>query len=475
MSPLPPSNNVVLPPKLEPPKEPKIWRVGTLTYTAGGLAVLFFWLLWGDFASAMSGRSVGPMMQFLLRKYAASNFLISLLLGSATALITMFLAPIISYKSDRHRGRWGRRIPFLLIPTPIAALCMALLGFCPWIGSQLDHFLGSDSPGSNQSVLIAFGVCWILFDFANIMATAVFGSLVKDVVPNVWLGRFYGMFRIVGLVAGMIFNHWFLGQTEHHYVWIFAGCAAVWGGGITIMCLNVKEGQYDPPPPVESGHTAIGGFLHIVKGYFRESFGNPYFCWYFATVTLSGLTQAAVNGSSLLFAGSINMGLQWYGDCITLTFFISVFLSYAIGALADRFHPLRITIVTLVLYGLVMLWGGLFARDAWTFAVALVAHGVMNGSYATANASLAAKLLPGSRFAQLCSAGGIISSIVGIAFGPSVGKFLDHMSKVYHTDKIYHYTFWIGLGVTVLALMCNSVLYKKFTVLGGPKNYVAPE
>lgn len=28
---------------------PKTWKAGTLVYSSAGLAMLFFWLLWGDF------------------------------------------------------------------------------------------------------------------------------------------------------------------------------------------------------------------------------------------------------------------------------------------------------------------------------------------------------------------------------------------------------------------------------------------
>ena len=31
----------------------KIWHAGTLTYTTAGVVLLFFWLLWGDFAWSM--------------------------------------------------------------------------------------------------------------------------------------------------------------------------------------------------------------------------------------------------------------------------------------------------------------------------------------------------------------------------------------------------------------------------------------
>jgi hypothetical protein len=43
----------------------KTWAVGTLTYTAGGLAVLFLWLLFGDFAWNIKQRAVDPVAQLL--------------------------------------------------------------------------------------------------------------------------------------------------------------------------------------------------------------------------------------------------------------------------------------------------------------------------------------------------------------------------------------------------------------------------
>src|SRR5207237_526996 len=106
------------------PRSQKRWHVGTLTYTFAGLAALFFWLLWGDFTLSLKERSVPPTLQVLFRQFGASALVSGVLLGSLPQLIGIFLAPVISYKSDRHRGRWGRRIPFLLIPTPLAVLSM---------------------------------------------------------------------------------------------------------------------------------------------------------------------------------------------------------------------------------------------------------------------------------------------------------------------------------------------------------------
>jgi hypothetical protein len=42
----------------KPVNEPGVFRAGTLVYTKMSLAVLFFWLLWGDFCYVLmeSGR-----------------------------------------------------------------------------------------------------------------------------------------------------------------------------------------------------------------------------------------------------------------------------------------------------------------------------------------------------------------------------------------------------------------------------------
>jgi hypothetical protein len=88
------------------------WQAGTLTYTAAGLVVLFCWLLWGDFAWSMKERSVAQVVQLLLKRFQASDTLAATLITSLPAAIGIFLGPIISYRSDRHRGRWGRRIPY---------------------------------------------------------------------------------------------------------------------------------------------------------------------------------------------------------------------------------------------------------------------------------------------------------------------------------------------------------------------------
>ena len=231
------------------------------------------------------------------------------------------------------------------------------------------------------------------------------------------------------------------------------------------MCLNVKEGQYPPPP--EAG--VKGGALFAIRTYFKDGFGHSYYLWFFAATILGALCSGPFNLYAIYYSQSVGMSLDIYGKCIALTYTISLFLSYPIGVLADRFHPLRVSMVGLALYAVVMAASGFLVRDVTTFGIALVAHGVTSGCIFTAWASLPQRLLPRDKFAEIGSVGGVLGSLTGIFFSPVVGEFLD----LVHHD--YRDTFYICSLLTLMTLGAFLVVHHKFMALGGPKNYVAPE
>jgi Na+/melibiose symporter-like transporter len=225
----------------------RTWTVGTLTYTSGGLVVLFCWLLFGDFAWSMRERSVGPMAHWYLNQLKVPNLLFGLLLSSFPALIGVTLGPVISVKSDRHRGRRGRRIPFLLVTTPIAALGMIGIAVTPLVARQVHGLF----PEQNETVVavVCFGVFWAAFEFATIAAHSVFGGLINDVVPKQLLGRFHGLFRAVSLIDGMIFNYWIMGKVPDHFTLILCIIGVFYGTAFMWVCFKVREGNYPPPSP----------------------------------------------------------------------------------------------------------------------------------------------------------------------------------------------------------------------------------
>jgi hypothetical protein len=573
----------------------KPWRVGTLAYSTAGLVVLFAWLLWGDFAWSMKDRTVGDVVTLLIHKFDASDTLLTLMLVIVPQVIIIVVQPIISYKSDRHRGRWGRRIPFLLAPTPFAVLSMLGLAFCPFLGSFLTRGAGLSAPAGNvlrittadgsaqdvslakartfqevvdeinrlgtdpntkaakftakfigvkneleltdnskgsgilkvtplggstiasdlgltmpssggkidgiatpalvksigrldQSTLLFYALFWVTFEVATTVADSVYRGFVNDVVPRPVLGRFYGMFRALSLIAGMIFNEWFFGLSGTHYVAIFVGIGLLYGVGFSVMCFKVKEGQYPPPselprqasmPAQSSGARTVPKLAELekdlaasrfaaIQSYFRDCFTHPYYFMVFAAIILPNLAFIPINTFNLYFAQSLGMTNGEFGHYKAIYFGISLLQTVPLGWLVDKYHPLRVSIVALILHGAASLWGGLFIHGTHTFALAYIATGTLSGTWFTATASMALVLMPKIKFAQYYSAMAAIQSLLVILFNLGAGKVLDL------THHMYRLTYLSGGIFDILGLISTIIVFRMFLKLGGTRAYVAP-
>lgn len=465
----------------------KEWRVGTLCYTSAGIAGLFTILLLGDFVWTMRDRSVGPMSQWYLGDLGVPNWLFGLLLTTFPALLGFFLGPLVSVRSDRHRSPRGRRIPYLIWTTPIAAFGMIGIGITPLIATWL-HSLGE--PGSvfgvwlhgqldgfpfasallalleNKMVVsvLCFGVFWAVFEVAAIASSAVFNGLINDVVPQDLLGRFYGLFRAVSLIDGIVFNFWVMGMVPTHFTLILVIIGVLYGIAFYWVCLRIKEGEYPPPQKPQT----IGRIVEI-KGYFRDCFSNPYYLSVFLAITLGATYLAPVNIFAIPYAKSLGMSMDTFGKCMATTYAISLCLAFPIGWLADRFHPLRVGIFALGTYMIVVLMAWFLVKDARSFAVFLVLHGVVSGCYFTGAASLAQRLFPRSKFAQFSSAAGIVISVATMTTAPAIGLLIDT------NGKDYSLTFGIGSILAALALASTWFVHLQYQRLGGSSNYIAPE
>lgn len=449
--------------------KPTTWQAGTLTYDKRGLARLFSWLLWGDFAWMMRDRSVTDVVRLLLIKYDASNTIISLLLVTIPGVMSMLMGPIVSYKSDRCRTRWGRRRPFLLVGVPTAALGMIAMAFSPQMGTWLHHALGERAPSLNVCVLIVFGVCWVIFEAAAILGGAVFNAFFNDVVPRPVMGRFFGLARVVSLGAGILFMGGVFGNASEHFTAIFIGIGLLYGVGFMSTVLMVKEGEY-PPPPQTHGHSSPArAAVSAALSYFRECFGKPYYLLLFVAMTLAPLAFSPIFTFNVNFAKSLGISDGYYGRLTAVYFAVSLLLALPIGWLADKFHPLQLVMVVMLMHAVAAIWGGLFITDSKSFTICFMLTGILQGAYYTGGATLGPLLLPKSTFAQYASALGLLSMLVGNIFVPLVGWMLDL------SHNSYRYTYLLAGVMDVAALLVLVALYVRFRALGGPKGYVAPE
>lgn len=447
------------------PAGPKLWRVGTLVYTVGGLVALFCWLLGGDFGFFLKERAVQPTLQVLLKKFGASDLVLALLVSSLPQAMSLVLMPIIGYRSDRYRSRWGRRIPFLAFTVPIAFTAMVGLAFSPALGERLHHALGASSPGLGPLVVGALGLFWFVFEFSSLICSCLFHGLITDVVPQAVIGRFYALFRVVGLFGNMVFAGLLLGHVEAYYFQIFLGIAIVYGVSFTLMCWRVKEGQYpDPAPEVVAAEKSQWALVI----YAREAFAHPYYRWIFLAVSLGWVMTWPVSLFVYAYAPTVGMDLGTLGKYQTAMLLLSVVQAYPLGWLVDKFHALRVNLATLVLLFAATVWAFFAVHDATTLGIAVVLVGSLGGSWVTTMMPLGPTLFPKARFATMNSAMAICYSVSQMIVAPVCGAMLDRLGND------YRYIYYWGALMTAATFCAMWVVYRRFRALGGPANYVAP-
>ncbi len=451
---------------------PKLWRAGTLVYTTAGLAMLFFWLLAGDFTWAMKERAVGPSATLLIKQIGVSDFLYALIVIAFPNFTNIFLGPVVSYLSDRHRGPYGRRIPFLAFTTPFIVLGLYGLGLTPFLGEKLHELFPSLSLHAGR--LIVFCISWVILDFGTTLTGLLFNALVNDVVPRELLGRFYGLFRMLSLGGGILFNFFLLKEVEHYIMPIFVGIGTLYGVGLTFLCLKVKEGSYPPPETGENKaeQNKTSQALKVWRAtltYLRQSFSQSYYRKVMIVQTLLFFVFGPFNSFSIIYARKLGIGMDRYGIYIAATYIVSFVLSYFLGMLADKFNPLRTGGVCLAVYAVLMLCGWGVLSNPAAFGAILILHGIVSGSCMTLTASLQQRLFPRELFAQFASATGIVSSVINMLLIPLIGKLLDWL------QNDYRWLFPIGAVLALTGVGALWSLTRDYNRFGGDEAYQAPK
>ena len=449
----------------------RVWRVGTLSYTAGGLFLLGIYLLGGDFPWALKDRAVSPSATLLIKQIGVSELVYGLVIIGFPNFTNLFLSPAVSYLSDRHRGRWGRRIPFLMFTTPFIVLGLYLLGFSRILGSWLHGVLPAVS--EHAGMLLFFCIAWVMLDFGTTLSGSLFGALVNDVVPQELIGRFFGLFRMVSLGAGILYNGWLIERVRTHTSEIFLGIGTLYLLGLLLLCFKVKEGEYPPPPEEESSASGKGGpvLVRVMRSavtYLRQSFSMGYYRWYMSAIALGSITFMPINFFSIQYAEKLGIDMGMYGLYLVITYVASLILSYPLGAIADRFHPVRCGIASMAAYLAVMIAGWGLLSDVRWFGVIFVLHGVISGCFFTLTASMPSRLVPRELFAQFGSAAGLILSFCSMVMGPLLGGALDLLAHDYRS------LFPVGAFLAFLSILIFLKVFRNYMKCGGDAAYQPP-
>jgi hypothetical protein len=414
-----------------------------------GLGALLLCLLFGDLGVSMRERAALPSALELLRRHAASDTTISLLLSSVPAALSMLLVPLLGYHSDRCRSRLGRRTPFLLVAAPVG--CLALLGLAasPALAGMLDAALGTASPGADTCRLALFCLFWAVFDCAAISALSLFNGLVSDLVPPGLLGRFFALFRIVGLSAGIAYHNWVFALTDQHLPEVLVGVALFFCLPILAMTLTVKE---TPLPADAAPAEPPTRRLHFPLKHVLACFRHPPYGWAVAAFLFAGVTFSPFNTFYLHYAHTLGVPKATLGALTAAGYAVSMLSAFTVGWLADRFGAVRVSAILMTAYCATSAAGFLGVSDAPSFRAFYVAHVMISGAWFTAAASMPMALFPRASFVQFNSTKDLMVIFGTILVSSVQGPVLDL------SGHDYRFTLLAGAIFSLLCVACLARL-----------------
>ena len=454
----------------------KVYEVGTLRYTRGALISVIFWLLWGDLFLTFMEAVFPSLIPLQLKWQSASDPVVGLLSNSIPFAVGMLICPLIGMKSDRYRGRLGRRRPFLLWSTPFVVLMLSLLGFADPLGAGLYRFLNLFVPCSQQvATIMLLGLFGAGFSFFNQYTMQVYGFLTVDVIPKEVFGRMAGFYRAVGMLGAFIFNRWVFGLAETHLWMIYVGSAVLYGAAFMMVIWRVKEGEYPPPDPRHDGL----GMLALLKLYVRECFSHPFYLKYFSIIMLFWFATApfwtfvtfyATDAAKGAAAPAVNLGmtLDEFGKIKGWANLVQLPVFILFGSLADYWRqPIRAVIAALGFGALVLVASFLCVDTPGSFRLWWLVHSVAVAMMLGSVSVLPVTLLPRELYGQFASATQVFLSI-GMVVGPALcGWFLQAVGD-------YRYVYLWGAVFTAVAMVSAIALRREWLKLGGPDAYVAP-
>jgi maltose/moltooligosaccharide transporter len=491
-----------LPDANQPASPDNPYQCGTLVYTKVGLAMLFFWLFWGDFCYTLMEGVTPSLMPLKFKELGASDLELGVITGTIPGIVYSILNPIVSFRSDRYRSRWGRRIPFILGSSPFIVLFLISLAYSDRIGFWLHGHLGSfvQHSTANHVAILTIGVLLVAFTFFNTFAASIFWYLFNDVVPEHLLARFMSWFRFVSLAAVSIYQFFIFKLAGAHFTGILVGAAVLYFVGFTLMCLNVKEGEYPPPIPYVDGSA---GLIGAIKTYGKECHAFPHY-WYLWICTFIGAIGGGVTTFALLFLLAIGLNLEQIGNINGCLGIVTAILGLGSGWLADRFHPIRVVITGVMLQLFVatpatLIWifwhpvlplpSGPLPHEVqylstWHPAPSMVfwvviAINVGVGAPVAAlinmwDPPMLMRLFPRPNYGQFCSTNAIWRMLGGMFGGGLAGGFLDFMAKRVGQQHAYFYIPVWQLLFALPSFVLLLGLYRSWKRHGGDDAYVAP-
>lgn len=354
------------------------------------------WLLGlGFFSISITWALYNAFVPFFLEKYLSSVSAIGFMM-TIDNYFAIFLQPIIGRLSDRTHSKRGKRMPFLMIGMPLAALFGALIPF---------H--------TSFIVLIVF---MVLMNLAMSLYRSPTVALMPDLTPGNKRTQANGIINLMGGIGSILA---FAGGSylfEKHTSLPFLSSSL-----LTIACLGallyfIRESR-DSSSFVPTENTPK---LASLRGEWSLStllLLGAIFFWFFS-----------YQGVEALFTlyGKNHIGLSEGEASFSLAFFSLAFVIAALpsGMLGSRLGKRKVIMAGVI--GLIAVFSSIsFVQDLWTLRLFLLAGGIC---WALININSYPFIVALGKESSIGTRTGIYyfaSSLAAISSPPLLGKLID--------------------------------------------------
>ncbi|WP_151733080.1 SLC45 family MFS transporter ['Paenibacillus yunnanensis' Narsing Rao et al. 2020] len=300
------------------------------------------WLLgFGFFSISITWSLYNAFVPFFLEKYVHSVALISFMM-TIDNYFALFLQPWVGNRSDRTATRFGRRMPYLLVGMPLAAVLTMLLPF--------------------HSGLFTLLLFMMMMNLAMSLYRSPTVALMPDITPDAQRTKANGLINFMGGVGSILaFGAGsFLYETSPALPFLVAGL-------ITLLCLfivsrSIKESRdgvnrIADPAAKAAGQDAAD---HSGPGTATGVSGKPprisllrqldrTTVWLLAAIFFWFVAYQGVETLFTLY-GKNHLGLSEQAASFSLTFFSLAFVIFAIpsGWLGGRYGKRKVITIGVI-------------------------------------------------------------------------------------------------------------------------------
>jgi hypothetical protein len=244
--------------------------------------------------------------------------------------------------------------------------------------------------------------------------------------------------------------------------------------------LMIKESQYPPPAPLAESERFLARMMQTLRTLAKECFSHRFYVIFFLIQILAFMSYQM--GDFMNPARQeMGMDLQSLGDLNAMIGMVSIPLIFITGAFGDRFHPVPLMLVAVLLQvtthpiQLLFLIPGLSPATYYYIQMAsnliFVPVGLISG---LAEGPFGMAILPREQYGQFCGVGAMLRNVLAMVLGSQLAGLIMSVWKARLGEYAYRLSWAWSLGFTILLLIGYYLLYREWKTLGGRHGFVPP-